>query len=116
MIRGLGCRSTGNASRLSWREQRQPSFARPDSLGLAVHTQTFPTQTFPAEGGPFSQWSSAQAPRRHASPTQDGAEVSGGEPITISAQAESRIPGNLVVNSWPFCKNPQESVSDAVCG
>jgi ParB family chromosome partitioning protein len=45
--------------------------------GAAVSTQTFPT---------------------HAIPTQDGAEVFGGEPITISAQAESRIPGNLVIN------------------
>ena len=60
--------------------------------GAAVSTQTFPTQPI------ASQPLSAQAPYTHAIPTQDGAEVSGGEPITISAQAESRMPGNLVVN------------------
>ena len=60
--------------------------------GAAVPTQTFPTQPI------ASQPLSAQAPYTHAFPTQDSAEVSGGEAITISAQAESRMPGNLVVN------------------
>ena len=44
--------------------------------GAAVPTQAFPTQTFPAQ----------------AFPTQDG------ESISIYAQAESRMPGNIVAN------------------
>jgi len=65
--------------------------------GAAVHTQTFPAQTFPTPAIPSQQFST-QAPYTHAIPTQDGAEVSAGEAITISAQAESRVPGNLVIN------------------
>jgi ParB family transcriptional regulator, chromosome partitioning protein len=50
--------------------------------GVAVPTQPFPTQALPAQ---------------HI-PPQPVAEVSGGDPITIAAQAESRVPGNLVIN------------------
>jgi ParB family transcriptional regulator, chromosome partitioning protein len=90
-------------------KQQIPHFVRNDNaLGEAIpgtiraEVEDLGEETSRA-GAPSTISQGRSAPHEHAElgsavPTWDGATPSSGETITIYAQAESRMPGNLVVN------------------